>query len=92
MITALAERVFGSANCRYLKRLEKTVSEINKLEPALEALDDTDDMVGITPSITIALFAPREFVAPGLASVNVAALPAASLIVPLFNANADVLE
>ena len=40
MITALAERVFGSANSRYLKRLEKTVSEINKLEPALEALDD----------------------------------------------------
>jgi len=40
MIAALAERVFGSANSRYLKRLEKTVSEINKLEPALETLDD----------------------------------------------------
>ena len=40
MITALAERVFGSANSRYIKRLEKSVLEINKLEPPLEAIDD----------------------------------------------------
>ena len=58
----------------------------------LSEASETDEMVGITLSITIALFAPREFVAPGLARVNVAALPAASLIVPLFNTNADVLE
>ena len=43
--------------------------------------------VGMVPSTTIALLAPKEFVAPGLAKVNVAVLRAASLIVPLFNAN-----
>ena len=43
--------------------------------------------VGMVPSTTIALFAPKEFVAPGLAKVNVATLREAFLIVPLFNAN-----
>ena len=33
----------------------------------------------------IALLAPKELVAPGVARVRVASLPAASLIVPLFN-------
>ena len=42
-------------------------------------------------SIISALLAPNEFVAPGEARVNVAAFPAASLMVPLFKANADVL-
>ena len=37
-------------------------------------------------SIISALLAPNEFVAPGEARVNVAAFPAASLIVPLFKA------
>jgi hypothetical protein len=49
-------------------------------------------MVGAVTSITRALFAPNELAAPGLASVKVAAFPAASLIVPLFNVKADVLE
>ena len=56
------------------------------------AVDDvTDDTVGTVVSTTSALLAPREFDAPGLASVNVAALPAASWIVPEFSANAEVL-
>ena len=44
------------------------------------------------PSIMSALFAPREFVAAGAAKVNVAALPTASTMEPLFNANAVVLR
>jgi preprotein translocase subunit SecA len=40
MLAALAQRVFGSANARYLKRLEKTVDQINALEPELEKLSD----------------------------------------------------
>ena len=57
------------------------------------AVDDvTYDTVGTVVSTTSALLAPREFDAPGLASVNVAALKAASLMVPEFSANADVPE
>ena len=40
MISALAQRVFGSSNARYLKKLVNTVAEINAIEPALEALSD----------------------------------------------------
>ena len=40
MIGALAKRVFGSANDRYVKRLAKIVSDVNALEPELEKLDD----------------------------------------------------
>ena len=40
MFTALAERVFGSANARYVKKLETIVDTINALEPEIEALDD----------------------------------------------------
>ena len=40
MLATLAERVFGSANTRYIKKLEATVASINALEPELEALDD----------------------------------------------------
>ena len=49
-----------------------------------------EGVVGAIPSTTKALLAPREFVAPVAASVNVAAFPAASFMVPLFKANADV--
>ena len=42
MISAFAQRVFGSSNARNLKRLEKTVAEINALEPELEKLTDDD--------------------------------------------------
>ena len=56
----------------------------------LKEPSDTNEVtlvtVGTTPSITKALFAPKEPEAPGEAKVNVAAFPAASFIVPLFNA------
>jgi len=40
MIGALARRLFGSANDRYLKSLGPIVSAINELEPQLEAMSD----------------------------------------------------
>jgi preprotein translocase subunit SecA len=40
MFAALAKRIFGSANDRYVKGLQPIVSAINALEPSLEALDD----------------------------------------------------
>ena len=61
------------------------------LYAAFVVVELTDDTVGPVVSIINALFAPREFVAPGVASVNVAAFPDASLMVPLFKASALVL-
>ena len=43
----------------------------------------TDDIAGTVVSIISALFAPREFAAPGEARVLVAAFPAASFMVPV---------
>jgi preprotein translocase subunit SecA len=40
MLGALAKRLFGSANERFLKGLEPNVAAINALEPELEGLDD----------------------------------------------------
>ncbi|HWE76507.1 MAG TPA: DEAD/DEAH box helicase, partial [Stellaceae bacterium] len=40
MIGALARRLFGSANDRYVKSLGPLVDEINALEPEMAALDD----------------------------------------------------
>ncbi|MBO21863.1 MAG: preprotein translocase subunit SecA [Rhodospirillaceae bacterium] len=40
MVLSLVTRAFGTANDRYLKRLQKNVEAINALEPKLEALDD----------------------------------------------------
>jgi preprotein translocase subunit SecA len=40
MLSVIAKRLFGSANERYLKSLDKSVAEINAREPALQALDD----------------------------------------------------
>ena len=40
MLGALAKRLFGSANERFLKGLEPGVAAIGALEPELEALDD----------------------------------------------------
>ena len=40
MIGALARRLFGSANDRYVKSIEPLIEEINALEPELAALDD----------------------------------------------------
>src|SRR5690348_4833437 len=42
MIGALARRVFGSANDRYIKSLQALVEEVNAAEPALAALTDED--------------------------------------------------
>ncbi|HEY9080938.1 preprotein translocase subunit SecA [Magnetovibrio sp.] len=48
MLGALAKKVFGSANDRYIKGLNKTVEAINALEPTLEALSE-DDLKARTP-------------------------------------------
>jgi len=42
MFAALAKRVFGSANDRFIKGLEKTVQAINALEPDLKKLTDSE--------------------------------------------------
>ena len=42
MIGALAKAVFGSANDRYVKSLDKTVAYINALEPQLETFSDEE--------------------------------------------------
>ncbi len=42
MIGALARRVFGSANDRYVRRLQDQVKSINALEPELERLNDEE--------------------------------------------------
>ncbi len=42
MFGALAKRLFGSANDRYIKGLGQTVNAINALEPTLEALSDEE--------------------------------------------------
>ena len=46
--------------------------------------------IGAFVSMIRALFAPKEPDAPGDAKVRVALFPAASFIVPLFNASAEV--
>ena len=40
MLGALARRLFGSANDRYIKSLQPLVDAINELEPELEKLSD----------------------------------------------------
>src|SRR5829696_6136183 len=40
MFGALARRLFGSANDRYIKSLQPLVDQINELEPELEKLSD----------------------------------------------------
>lgn len=40
MFAALAKRVFGSANDRFIKSLNSTVAAINALEPEVQKLDD----------------------------------------------------
>ncbi len=42
MFAGLAKRILGSANDRYVKKLEKTVAQINALEPGLEVLSDEE--------------------------------------------------
>ena len=42
MFSALARRLFGSANDRYVKSLGPIVSAINEIEPQLEAMSDEE--------------------------------------------------
>ncbi len=42
MFGALARRIFGTANDRYLEKLRPIVAEINDLEPSLEKLSDDE--------------------------------------------------
>ena len=48
MIGAIARRLFGTANERYLKGLQKDVDATNALESALEALSG-DELRARTP-------------------------------------------
>ena len=42
MIGSLMRKIFGSANDRYVKSLQKTVAKINALEPEISALSDDE--------------------------------------------------
>jgi preprotein translocase subunit SecA len=42
MFATVAKRLFGSANDRFIRGLDKIVNEINLLEPSLESLSDAD--------------------------------------------------
>src|SRR6201995_4229639 len=42
MLGALARRLFGSANDRYVKSLGHIVAAVNEMEPQLEALSDEE--------------------------------------------------
>ncbi|MEO6041519.1 MAG: preprotein translocase subunit SecA, partial [Croceibacterium sp.] len=42
MIGAIAKAVFGSANDRYIKSLDRTVATINAIEPQLQAFSDAE--------------------------------------------------
>ncbi|HRK95346.1 MAG TPA: preprotein translocase subunit SecA, partial [Rhodospirillales bacterium] len=50
MFGAIARRVFGTANERFLKTLRKNIDLVNALEPELEALGD-DDLQARTPML-----------------------------------------
>jgi len=42
MLSAIAKRIFGSSNDRYVAKLQKIVNQINAYEPTLEALSDEE--------------------------------------------------
>ena len=42
MFGALAKSIFGSANDRYVRSLEKIVATINAIEPQLESFSDEE--------------------------------------------------
>ncbi|HZB92850.1 MAG TPA: preprotein translocase subunit SecA, partial [Stellaceae bacterium] len=50
MIGALARRVFGSANERYMRKLQPLVDEINAAEPTVAALSD-EELRARTPAL-----------------------------------------
>ncbi len=49
MLTGLAQRIFGSANDRFVKGLDKIIAEINALEPETEKLSD-EQLAARTPA------------------------------------------
>ncbi|MEK0430155.1 MAG: preprotein translocase subunit SecA [Pseudomonadota bacterium] len=53
---SLLTKIFGSRNQRLLKKLQKTVRDINALEPALETLSD-DELKAKTPELKARLAA-----------------------------------
>ena len=42
MFQTIVKSLFGSSNDRYVKSIEKIVSQINALEPQIQALSDED--------------------------------------------------
>ncbi len=48
MIAGLAKSIFGSANDRYVKSMQKTVDKINAFEPEIETLSD-EELAAKTP-------------------------------------------
>ena len=50
MIGSLMRKIFGSANDRYVKSLQKTVAKINALEPEISALSD-EELKNKTPEL-----------------------------------------
>ncbi|MGH6729983.1 MAG: preprotein translocase subunit SecA, partial [Sphingomicrobium sp.] len=48
MFASVAKSIFGSANDRYVRGLQKHVDAINALEPGISALSD-EDIAGQTP-------------------------------------------
>ena len=42
MFAGLAKRIFGSASDRFIKSLNKTVADVNALEPQVQALSDDE--------------------------------------------------
>lgn len=50
MIGSLMRKIFGSANDRYVKSLQKTVVKINALEPEISALSD-EELKNKTPAL-----------------------------------------
>ena len=50
MIGSLMRKIFGSANDRYVKSLQKTVAKINALEPEISALSD-EELKNKTPAL-----------------------------------------
>ena len=50
MFDAIARRLFGSANDRYVRGLSSIVDQINALEPSVENLSD-DELLGRTDQL-----------------------------------------
>ena len=55
MLRTIATKIFGSRNDRILRRLNKIVLKINKLEPTFEALSD-DELKAKTAEIYFRFF------------------------------------